>query len=88
MMKCNTKEGFLMYEKVSPSDLVGTHEIAERIGRAFPSIVRAWKRRHKDFPKPIATLSMGNIWNWKEVEDWAIRTKRLEKDQTPLTYDV
>ena len=77
-----------MYEKVSPSDLVGTHEIAERIGRAFPSIVRAWKRRHKDFPKPIATLSMGKIWNWKEVEDWAITTKRLKKDETSLSYDV
>ena len=77
-----------MDEKVSPSDLVGAHEIAERIGLAFPNIVHSWKRRLKDFPKPIALLSMGHIWNWKEVEDWAITTKRLKKDETPLTYDV
>ena len=77
-----------MDEKVSPSDLVGANEISERLGLAFPNIVHAWKRRHQNFPRPIATLSMGNIWNWKDVEDWAITTKRLKKDETPLTYDV
>lgn len=66
-----------MNNKLKPDDLVGTCEIAKRIGCAFPNIVHQWRRRHKDFPKPIATLSMGNIWDWKEVEDWAVKTKRL-----------
>ena len=54
-----------MAEKINPTDLVGAHEIAERLDVAFPNIVHSWKRRLKDFPKPIAILSMGNIWNWK-----------------------
>jgi len=67
-----------MTEKIHPSELVGAHEIAERLGVAFPQLIHEWKKRHKDFPKPIAILSMGNIWNWKEVEAWARKTKRLK----------
>ena len=67
-----------MAEKINPTDLVGAHEIAERLGVAFPNIGHSWKRRLKDFPKPIVILSMGNIWNWKEVDAWAKKTTRLK----------
>jgi len=65
------------------SDLVGAHEIAERLNLAFPNIVHAWKNRLKDFPKPIALLSMGHIWDWKEIKKWAIKTNRLKRGATP-----
>jgi hypothetical protein len=67
-----------MTERVRPSDLVGANEIADRLQVAFPQMVHEWKRRHKDFPKPIASLSMGLIWDWSEVEAWARKTKRLK----------
>jgi predicted DNA-binding transcriptional regulator AlpA len=67
-----------MTEKVSPEDIVGANEIADRLGLSFPNVVHVWKYRHEDFPRPIALLAMGNIWNWKEVEAWAKKTNRLD----------
>jgi predicted DNA-binding transcriptional regulator AlpA len=67
-----------MADEINPSDLVGAHEIAERLGLAFPNIVHSWKRRLKHFPRPIAILSMGNIWDWNEVEAWARKTNRIK----------
>jgi len=51
-------------------DLVGAHEIAERLGRSSSKIVHTWHRQHADFPAPVRHLSMGIIWDWKEVEQW------------------
>lgn len=66
-----------MTGKLSPSDLVGAHEIAKRLGLAFPNIVHAWRRRHRGFPKPVAVLQAGLIWDWKEIRAWAKKTHRL-----------
>jgi len=67
-----------MTEKIHPTDLVGAYEIAERLGVAFPQMVHEWRRRHPGFPKPIVQLQMGMIWDWKDIEVWARRTKRLK----------
>jgi hypothetical protein len=67
-----------MAEKIHPNDLVGAHEIAERLGVAFPQMVHEWRRRHNDFPQPIAQLLMGMIWDWKDIEVWARKTKRMK----------
>lgn len=56
-------------------DLVGASEIADRLGKGS-SVVHDWARRHPDFPRPIVKLSMGNIWWWPSVEDWARATGR------------
>ena len=60
------------------SQLVGTTEIATRLGVKRPQVVHDWRRRHADFPAPIATVT-GNVlvWNWPDVEAWARRTGRL-----------
>jgi predicted DNA-binding transcriptional regulator AlpA len=29
-----------------------------------------------DFPKPIATLSIGRIWSYDDIKEWAERTGR------------
>ena len=63
--------------KVAPEDLVGAHEIAQRLGVARPQVVHEWRRRHADFPEPIAALKTALIWNWSEVEAWAAKTGRL-----------
>jgi hypothetical protein len=63
--------------RLDPADLVGTSEIAERLGVAHAETVHAWRRRYEDFPKPVAKLGIGLIWAWKDVEAWARRTGRL-----------
>ncbi len=58
-------------------DLVGSTEIAERLGVAHPQLVHDWRRRHPDFPQPVASLRQALIWSWPDVERWARRTGRL-----------
>jgi hypothetical protein len=66
----------MMAKKVDPADLVGAHEIAERMGLSFPNVVHTWRKRHHDFPQPIAELQAGLIWDWKDVDQWLNETKR------------
>jgi hypothetical protein len=65
-------------KKVDVDDLVGAHEIAQRLGVARPQVVHEWRRRHADFPVPIAALKTALIWDWHEVERWAMNTNRIE----------
>jgi predicted nucleic acid-binding protein len=50
-------------------DLVSVAEIAERSGRSVNTI-QSWRRRHVDFPSPVATLAAGPVWIWPPVEHW------------------
>jgi len=61
-----------------PSEhLVGAHEIAERLGLSHAQSVHTLRRRHADFPEPVATLKTALIWDWRDVERWANATGRL-----------
>lgn len=66
-----------MVGKVDPIALVGVAEIAERLG-VGTSVVHDWRRRHADFPQPVARLRMGLVWEWPNVERWARSTGRLK----------
>lgn len=66
-----------MTRKVSVSDLVGTAEIAQRLGARNAELVHDWRRRYPDFPSPVARLKIGFVWAWPDVEAWARRTGRL-----------
>lgn len=57
--------------------LVGTAEIAERLGLTDPRTVHSWRRRYPDFPPPVATLKTALVWAWPDVERWARTTGRL-----------
>ncbi|HET9733189.1 MAG TPA: hypothetical protein VFP54_10990 [Acidimicrobiales bacterium] len=57
--------------------LVGAAEIAARLGASSRTLVNDWRRRYPDFPAPVATLQMGNVWAWADVEAWARRTGRI-----------
>jgi len=65
-----------MSRRVRTEDLVGAHEIAERLGVSRAQVVHTWRIRHPDFPAPIATLKTAMIWDWQEVRIWAEKTKR------------
>ncbi len=57
-------------------DLVGAAEIADRLGLSHPQNVSVWRRRHPDFPQPIAQLQKALIWDWRDVERWVRATGR------------
>ena len=50
-------------------DLVGVAEIAARSGRS-PNTVQSWRRRHRDFPAPVATLAAAPVWAWPDIARW------------------
>jgi predicted DNA-binding transcriptional regulator AlpA len=56
--------------------LVGAAEIAERLGVKRATVVHDWRRRHPEFPQPVATLSAGLVWAWPDVAAWAAETGR------------
>lgn len=66
-----------MGRKVDVADLVGTAEIARRLGVAMPEVVVKWRHRYPDFPEPVAQLERALVWAWPDVERWARRTGRL-----------
>ncbi len=66
-----------MSRQIRINDIVGAHEISERLGGSQTSIVHVWRQRHKDFPRPILILQAGMLWDWNEVEAWARKTKRI-----------
>ena len=51
------------------TDLVGVQEVATRAGVAVAT-VHSWRRRHGDFPEPVARLASGPVWRWSDVEAW------------------
>lgn len=56
-------------------DLLGVTEIAERAGVKLDT-VQKWRQRHLDFPKPVAELAMGPVWEWSDVELWLAKERR------------
>ena len=62
---------------VDPDHLVGAAEIAQRLGLAHPETVHNWRRRHPEFPQPVATVGNVSVWSWPDVEAWARATGRL-----------
>lgn len=66
-----------MGRRVDVSQLVGAAEIATRLGAKRPQVVHDWRRRHPDFPEPVAQLSQVLVWAWPDVEAWAKKTGRL-----------
>lgn len=66
---------------MQPLPLVGLTEIAERAG-VQKAAVAMWVARHTPtlsaaaFPEPVATLRVGKVWWWPDIEGWLRRTGR------------
>lgn len=54
---------------VAPENLVGMAEISDRLGvsRSLPGM---WRQRYPSFPKPIAELRAGAVFDFTEVRTW------------------
>ena len=63
---------------VNAENLVGAHEIAERLALSRAQLVHDWKRRYPDFPEPVARLSAGLVWDFVEIEQWVVSTGRAD----------
>ena len=66
-----------MGRRIDVDQLVGAAEIAERLAVKRPNVIADWRRRHPDFPEPVAKLKQALVWNWPDVEKWAKKTGRL-----------
>lgn len=70
-----------MGRRVDADELVGAAEIAARLGVKRLQVVHDWRRRHGEFPRPVATVSRTFIWYWPDVRQWAVQTGRLDSDE-------
>jgi predicted DNA-binding transcriptional regulator AlpA len=65
-------------QKVDLNDLVDATEIARRLNVKRPQVVHDWRRRHGEFPEPVAFLGNSHVWLWPEVKSWAKSTGRID----------
>ena len=66
------------------SELVSVAEVAARAGRSSNTI-QSWRRRHPDFPAPVAQLATGPVWTWPDVAEWiAIRARPRRTPRSAL----
>jgi predicted DNA-binding transcriptional regulator AlpA len=65
-----------MGRKVDVDQLVDAAEVARRLGLAGPQVVHNWRRRHADFPSPVARFGHAVVWVWSDVKAWLRRTGR------------
>jgi prophage regulatory protein len=49
-------------------ELMGAAEIAERLGVSRQRVQQLVRRR--DWPAPVAVLTMGKVWRTVDVEAW------------------
>lgn len=71
-----------MSATVDPADLVGLTEIA-KLANVARNTAGNWVSRWPDFPKPVATLAMGPIWNRPEVEAYLRTPRRIVRTMQP-----
>jgi predicted DNA-binding transcriptional regulator AlpA len=64
-----------MPRNVDPDDLVGSREIAARLGIAQSTVVQ-WRKRYSGFPEPVAKLHQTLVWSWADIEEWTRKNRK------------
>lgn len=59
--------------------LAGPAEIASSLG-VEANTINVWKVRHPDFPAPVRRLKSGDLWDIREVRQWAEQTGRTFRE--------
>lgn len=60
---------------MSDQDLVGLYEIAQ-MAQVGTSAVANWRKRFSDFPKPVAELKSGPVFQREQIRSW-LKRRRL-----------
>lgn len=63
------------------SEPVGVADIARRLG-VRPGTVHAWTHRFgqpyfPEFPGPEWVIGGQRLWEWRDIEEWAVSTGRV-----------
>lgn len=61
-------------KRTSALRLAGVHEVAELLGIGKSAL--ADRRRHPTFPKPLAELACGPVWDLQEIEAYREARRR------------
>lgn len=68
-------------------ELVGTSEIAA-LASTSRSAVSNWIARNPSFPKPVADLACGQIWDRRDIEKWLLKNGYLKEKKMELINDL
>jgi predicted DNA-binding transcriptional regulator AlpA len=66
-------------DKVQIKNLVGSGDIAQRLGLKSAGVVRVLRKRHADFPKPITKVNSVYVWDWRSVKKWSESRNRKKR---------
>jgi uncharacterized protein YuzE len=66
-------------EDAELDELIGVTEIARYLGKRKQNVAQHYASRD-DFPEPAAELPTGRYWRRGDIEAWATRFKREERD--------
>ena len=69
------RHGARGHGRLDAEHLVGSGEIAERLGLSQVQAVHQWRKSDPTFPEPVAVLGARTgrrtyVWYWPEVEAW------------------
>lgn len=68
-------------------ELVGTSEIAA-LASTSRSAVSNWIARNSSFPRPVADLACGQIWDKQDIEKWLLQNGYLKEDGMKAIDDL
>ena len=63
--------------------LVGSDDIAERLGFKSRQHVHYYINNDPTFPRPLGTIGKATLWTWPQIEEWAA-TKTFRRRQPPV----
>jgi predicted DNA-binding transcriptional regulator AlpA len=63
--------------KVDPKDLLNATEVATALGLAHREAISTYRRRYRDFPKPVVMKGTCVLWHKTDIERWAKRRGRI-----------
>jgi hypothetical protein len=62
-------------------ELMGLYEIAQAAG-VTPQAVSNWGKRKSDFPKPLAVLASGAVWDGRVIRAWLTKQQLVSSAPT------
>jgi chromosome partitioning protein len=70
--------------KLNREELIGVYEIAQ-LAHVSPPAVANWRKRSPDFPKPVADLKSGPVFDRSEIRAWL---KRKDKKMATVIASI